>query len=104
MSCKGLPPGDARMPGFVFSIAPNGTPKYAEQMFKTGVIKTMPSSWKDVFSPRHTGCRVISVACSVVQCGATSRSHFLTLQFNTNDDAPDAGRAVAQGKMIFSFD
>ena len=47
------------MPGFVFSIAPNGTPKYAEQMFKTGVIKTMPSSWKDVFSPRHTGCRVI---------------------------------------------
>jgi NitT/TauT family transport system substrate-binding protein len=37
------------MPGFVFTVAPNGTLKYAEQMFKTGVIKTMPSSWKDVF-------------------------------------------------------
>ena len=23
--------------------------QYAEQMFKTGVIKTKPSSWKDVF-------------------------------------------------------
>ena len=37
------------MPGFVFTVAPNGTLKYAEQMFKTGVIKTKPSSWKDVF-------------------------------------------------------
>ena len=37
------------MPGFVFTVAPNGTLKYAEQMFKTGVIQTMPSGWKDVF-------------------------------------------------------
>jgi NitT/TauT family transport system substrate-binding protein len=37
------------MPGFVFTVAPNGTLKCAEQMFKTGVIKTTPSSWKDVF-------------------------------------------------------
>ena len=36
-------------PGFVFSRAPNGTLLYAEQMFKTGVIKTKPSSWKDAF-------------------------------------------------------
>jgi NitT/TauT family transport system substrate-binding protein len=37
------------MPGFVFTAAPNGTLQYAEQMFRTGVIKTKPSSWKDVF-------------------------------------------------------
>ena len=37
------------MPGFVFTVAPNGTLKYADQMFRTGVIKTKPSSWKDVF-------------------------------------------------------
>jgi len=37
------------MPGFVFTVAPNGTLKYAYQMFKTGVIKTKPTSWKDVF-------------------------------------------------------
>jgi sulfonate transport system substrate-binding protein len=37
------------MPGFVFTVAPNGTLKYADQMFKTGVIKTKPTSWKDVF-------------------------------------------------------
>jgi NitT/TauT family transport system substrate-binding protein len=37
------------IPGFVFTVAPNGTLKYAEQMFRTGVIKTKPSSWKDVF-------------------------------------------------------
>ena len=37
------------MPGFVFTTAPNGTLQYAEQLFKTGVIKTKPSSWKDVF-------------------------------------------------------
>jgi NitT/TauT family transport system substrate-binding protein len=37
------------MPGFVFTVAPNGTLKYAEQMFRTGVIKTKPSSWKEVF-------------------------------------------------------
>jgi NitT/TauT family transport system substrate-binding protein len=23
--------------------------KYAQQMYKTGVIKTLPSSWKDAF-------------------------------------------------------
>lgn len=37
------------IPGFVFTAAPNGTLKYAEQMFRTGVIKTKPSSWKEVF-------------------------------------------------------
>ena len=37
------------IPGFVFTVAPNGTLKYADQMFKTGVIKTKPTSWKDVF-------------------------------------------------------
>jgi NitT/TauT family transport system substrate-binding protein len=37
------------MPGFVYTRAPNGTLKYAEQMFRTGAIKTRPASWKDVF-------------------------------------------------------
>jgi NitT/TauT family transport system substrate-binding protein len=36
-------------PGFVFTVAPHGTLKYAEQMFNTGVIKTKPSSWKEAF-------------------------------------------------------
>jgi NitT/TauT family transport system substrate-binding protein len=39
------------LPTFVFAQAPNGTLKYAEQMFKTGVIKTRPTSWKDAFFP-----------------------------------------------------
>jgi NitT/TauT family transport system substrate-binding protein len=39
------------MPGFAFTLAPNGTLRYAEQMFRTGVIKTQPSSWKDAFFP-----------------------------------------------------
>ncbi len=39
------------MPGYAHTQAPNGTLKYAEQMFKTGVIKTKPASWKDVFFP-----------------------------------------------------
>lgn len=39
------------MPGFAYTMAPNGTLKYADQMFKTGVIKTKPSSWKDAFFP-----------------------------------------------------
>jgi NitT/TauT family transport system substrate-binding protein len=38
-------------PGFAFTQAPNGVSKYAEQMFKTGVIKTKPESWKDAFLP-----------------------------------------------------
>jgi NitT/TauT family transport system substrate-binding protein len=38
-------------PGFAFTLAPNGTMKYAEQMFKTGVIKTKPETWKDPFFP-----------------------------------------------------
>ncbi|HEV7820618.1 MAG TPA: ABC transporter substrate-binding protein [Burkholderiales bacterium] len=38
-------------PGYRFTQAPNGTLKYAEQMFKTGVIKTQPASWKDAFFP-----------------------------------------------------
>jgi len=38
-------------PGYAHTQAPNGTLKYAEQMFRTGAIKTRPSSWKDVFFP-----------------------------------------------------
>ena len=38
-------------PGYRFTQAPNGTLKYAEQMFRTGVIKTQPASWKDAFFP-----------------------------------------------------
>ena len=37
--------------GYRFTQAPNGTVRYAEHMFKTGVIKTQPSSWKDAFFP-----------------------------------------------------
>lgn len=42
--------------GFAFTVAPNGTLKYAEQMFNTGVIKARPSSWKMCFLPRRTYC------------------------------------------------
>jgi NitT/TauT family transport system substrate-binding protein len=38
-------------PGYIFTQAPNGTLKYAEQMFKTGVIKTRLGNWKDAFFP-----------------------------------------------------
>jgi len=44
-----------QMPGFAFTLAPNGTLRYAEQMFKTGVIKTQPTSWKDAFFPEAHG-------------------------------------------------
>jgi NitT/TauT family transport system substrate-binding protein len=43
------------MPGFAFTQAPHGVMKYAEQMYKTGVIKTMPASWKDPFFPTAHG-------------------------------------------------
>ena len=39
------------MPGFAFTLAPNGAQRYAEQMFRTGVIKTQLSNWKDAFFP-----------------------------------------------------
>ena len=42
-------------PGFAFTLAPNGVMKYAEQMYKTGVIKTLPASWKDAFFPSAHG-------------------------------------------------
>ena len=42
-------------PGFAFTMAPNGVMKYAEQMFKTGVIKAKPESWKDPFFPSAHG-------------------------------------------------
>ena len=42
-------------PGYRFTQAPNGTLKYAEQMFRTGVIKTQPASWKDAFFPEAHG-------------------------------------------------
>jgi NitT/TauT family transport system substrate-binding protein len=42
-------------PGFAFTLTPNGVMKYAEQMFKTGVIKTKPESWKDAFFPSAHG-------------------------------------------------
>jgi NitT/TauT family transport system substrate-binding protein len=38
-------------PGYRFTQAPNGTLRYAEQMFKTGVIKTRLANWKDAFFP-----------------------------------------------------
>jgi len=38
-------------PGFVFTVAPAGIQQYADQMYETGVIKTRPGSWKDVFFP-----------------------------------------------------
>jgi NitT/TauT family transport system substrate-binding protein len=42
-------------PGFAFTTTPNGVMKYAEQMYKTGVIKTLPTSWKDAFFPSAHG-------------------------------------------------
>jgi NitT/TauT family transport system substrate-binding protein len=42
-------------PGFAFTLTPNGVMKYAEQMYKTGVIKTRPESWKDPFFPSAHG-------------------------------------------------
>jgi NitT/TauT family transport system substrate-binding protein len=42
-------------PGFAFTLTPNGVMKYAEQMYKTGVIKTRPDSWKDPFFPSAHG-------------------------------------------------
>ena len=42
-------------PGYRFTQSPNGTLKYAEQMFRTGVIKTQPASWKDAFFPEAHG-------------------------------------------------
>ena len=42
-------------PAYRFTQAPNGTLKYAEQMFRTGVIKTQPASWKDAFFPEAHG-------------------------------------------------
>jgi NitT/TauT family transport system substrate-binding protein len=42
-------------PEYIFTQSPNGTLKYAEQMFKTGVIKTRLTNWKDAFFPEaHT--------------------------------------------------
>ena len=38
-------------PAYRFTQAPNGTLRYAEHMFKTGVIKTQPANWKDAFFP-----------------------------------------------------
>jgi NitT/TauT family transport system substrate-binding protein len=43
------------LPGFAFTVAPNGTLRYAEQMAKTGVIKTRPASWKEVFFAEAQG-------------------------------------------------
>ena len=42
-------------PGYIFTQAPNGTLKYAEQMFRTGVIKTRLTNWKDAFFPEAHG-------------------------------------------------
>ncbi|MBO0763565.1 MAG: ABC transporter substrate-binding protein [Hyphomicrobiaceae bacterium] len=38
-------------PGFAFTLIPNGVMKYAEQMYKTGIIKSRPENWKDAFFP-----------------------------------------------------
>jgi hypothetical protein len=41
-------------PGFAFTLTPNGVMKYAEQMFKTSVIKTKPQEGRILRPP--TGC------------------------------------------------
>ena len=39
------------MPGYEFTRTPNGVSKYAEQMYKTGAIKTQLKDWKEAFFP-----------------------------------------------------
>jgi NitT/TauT family transport system substrate-binding protein len=45
----------AGLPGFEFTTTPHGTMKYAEQMHATGIIKTKPAQWSEVFFPSAHG-------------------------------------------------
>ena len=38
-------------PNVRYSTTPYGTMKFAEFMFKTGILKTKPDNWKDVYFP-----------------------------------------------------
>jgi NitT/TauT family transport system substrate-binding protein len=41
-----------KQPGMMdFLLAPQGTMKFAEHLFKTGIIKTMPKAWTDYYLP-----------------------------------------------------
>jgi NitT/TauT family transport system substrate-binding protein len=40
-----------KAPNVVYSTAPNATMVFADFMFKTGLIKVKPASWKDFFFP-----------------------------------------------------
>jgi NitT/TauT family transport system substrate-binding protein len=40
-----------KAPNVVYSTTPNATMVFANFMFKTGLIKTQPATWKDFFFP-----------------------------------------------------
>ena len=40
-----------KAPNVVYSTTPNATMVFANFMFKTGLIKTKPASWKEFFFP-----------------------------------------------------
>lgn len=41
-----------KQPGMMdFILAPQGTMKFAEHLFKTGILKTMPKAWTDYYLP-----------------------------------------------------
>ena len=40
-----------RAPNVVYSTTPNATMVFANFMFKTGLIKTRPGTWKEFFFP-----------------------------------------------------
>jgi NitT/TauT family transport system substrate-binding protein len=40
-----------KAPNVVYSTTPNGTMVFADFMFKTGLIKVKPASWKEFFFP-----------------------------------------------------
>jgi NitT/TauT family transport system substrate-binding protein len=42
-------------PGFEYKMAPEKTFEFAKFMYRTGAIKTMPSSWKDLCFPNVHG-------------------------------------------------
>ena len=44
-----------KAPNVVYSTTPNATMVFANFMFKTGLIKTKPASWKEFFFPAVHG-------------------------------------------------
>ena len=44
-----------KAPNVVYSTTPNATMVFANFMFKTGLIKTKPVSWKEFFFPMAHG-------------------------------------------------